>query len=693
MAEITNINKGKGTAQKIVQDALVVFRQYMDIPYIENSSDEDMKALFEAFGGKPGQTRVKTPKKLTAEQAIAFLDFSGFPLADENAKFSIADAIRLEAPEMFEEKSFKDYQKKFGKTMEMQERGASASKNITTAKTPKAANQPVAELDPKTATLREVAESYAEKSKRGKAFVTSSLQFFKDIADEPGSALRLFEKDPEGNTLLSKTFKGTEDTSTVKTAMQNLRQVGLTLKGSLGPDTPEYKLLPDKAPNTDLNNRIFGRSEPAKAVSEVAINPDKAKMSQLFAGVAKYLDNPNTKAIAQAIIFNLNTGLRPNAAAGLQLNAYKPDSGAIYIEAETKGAKGRAVNIPLNPIADSILQENLAAGNKENFFVKPNGKVVTSADMTDLLKDVKVKDIAFDAATGRYFDTLAPSGFSGKKGSALLRNIHATVGQSIGVDQDRLAYLQGRSLKSAGKSSTGELTTYQQAFPGAVGEVDRQNANMFAEFWGTAAKDAGFDIQSKIPMPETRITTQTAGYEGYFDLPVREEVPVSKPTSASPEPKTFDDLSDTTKGFLDRNGIDFNNLIKNFGKKTLKVVGGALAIETVRQAVQEPAAFAAEVGLETGARALGLAAAPAAAVPMMLAPSELASGELRPEEQPYDPAGPYAGQDFIPAPEVEQQGTSRTDMARIATEDTGFIPEPDRVPQAAPVEEQGFLSR
>ena len=692
MAEITNINKGKGTAQKIVQDALVVFRQYMDIPYIENSSDEDMKALFEAFGGKPGQTRVKTPKKLTAEQAIAFLDFSGFPLADENAKFSIADAIRLEAPEMFEEKSFKDYQKKFGKTMEMQEKGASASKNITTAKTPKAANQPVAELDPKTATLREVAESYAEKSKRGKAFVTSSLQFFKDIADEPGSALRLFEKDPEGNTLLSKTFKGTEDTSTVKTAMQNLRQVGLTLKGSLGPDTPEYKLLPDKAPNTDLNNRIFGRSEPAKAVSEVAINPDKAKMSQLFAGVAKYLDNPNTKAIAQAIIFNLNTGLRPNAAAGLQLNAYKPDSGAIYIEAETKGAKGRAVNIPLNPIADSILQENLAAGNKENFFVKPNGKVVTSADMTDLLKDVKVKDIAFDASTGRYFDSLAPAGFSGKKGSALLRNIHATVGQSIGVDQDRLAYLQGRSLKSAGKSSTGELTTYQQAFPGAVGEVDRQNANMFAEFWGTAAKDAGFDIQSKIPMPETRITTQTAGYEGYFDLPVREEVPVAK------QPVTPASVDEAFPGMADKaiaKGVNTDSLLSKMLDKLGKGVKGAVLLEIGRQFVEAPLetgqAIATEMGLEGAARTVGFGAAPAAAVPMMLAPSELASGELRPEDRPADPAGPYAGQDFIPAREVEQ--TDQDMMARLATQDSGMIPEPDRVPQAAPVRDEGFLSR
>lgn len=688
MAEPTDIRTKMGTAEKMVTDGTLAFRQYMDIPYIP----EEEEFLFEEFGGKPGQGRVKTPKKLTVKQAFALLDYSGFPLADENAKFSIASSIKLSAPELFDDSSFKAYEKKFGKTMEMQEKGASASKNITTAKTPKAANQPVAELDPKTATLREVAEAYAEKSKRGKAFVTSSLQFFKDIADEPGSALRLFEKDPEGNTLLSKTFKGTEDTSTVKTAMQNLRQVGLTLKESVGPDTQEYKLLPDKAPNTDLNNRIFGRSEPAKAASEVAINPDKAKMSQLFAGVSKYLDNPNTKAIAQAIIFNLNTGLRPNAAAGLQVNAYKPDSGAIYIEAETKGAKGRAVNIPLNPIADSILQENLAAGNKENFFVKPNGKIVTSSDMTDLLKDVKVKDIAFDAATGKYFDTLAPAGFTGKKGSALLRNIHATVGQSIGVDQDRLAFLQGRSLKSAGKSSTGELTTYQQAFPGAVGEVDRQNANMFASFWGDAAKEAGFDIQSKIPMPETRITTATAGYEGYFDLPVREEVPqATKPTVASPDPKNFDDLSSDTKGFFERNGIDFDNLIKNFGKKTTKVLVGALGLETARQIVTEPAAVAAEVGLEAGARALGLAAAPAAAVPMMLAPSELASGELRPEDRSADPAGPYAGQDFIPAREVEE--TDQDMMARVATQDSGMIPEPDRVPQAAPVRDEGFLSR
>ena len=535
----------------------------------------------------------------------------------------------------------------------------------------------MADLDPKTATLREVAEAYAEKSKRGKAFVTSSLQFFKDIADEPGSALRLFEKDPEGVTLLSKTFKGTEDTSTVKTAMQNLRQVGLTLKESVGPDTPEYKLLPDKAPNTDVNNRIFGRSEPAKAASEVAINPDKAKMSQLFAGVSKYLDNPNTKATAQAIIFNLNTGLRPNAAAGLQVTAYKPDSGAIYIEAETKGAKGRPVNIPLNPIADSILQDSLASGNKENFFVKPNGKVVTSSDMTDLLKDVKVKDIAFDAATGKYFDTLAPAGFTGKKGSALLRNIHATVGQSIGVDQDRLAFLQGRSLKSAGKSSTGELTTYQQAFPGAVGEVDRQNANMFASFWGDAAKEAGFDIKSKIPMPETRITTQTAGYEGYFELPVREEVPTTLKSTDNIDKNV---ASSNLQEELSSKGLDWDGLVKNIGKTldTIQKIPGAKKVLPIA------AATSGYIAGKSEAADLGLPAVAQEVVGAFSGASELTPFSMT------DIADTASG--FGVAATEEQKRIDELRNRAISQRDSGMIPEPDRVPQAAPAQDQGFLS-
>lgn len=549
----------------------------------------------------------------------------------------------------------------------------------------KEANKSVADLDPKTATLREVAEAYAKKSGRGKAFMGPALQYFRDIADEPGSALRLFEKDAEGRTLLSKTFTSLDENAPIKAAMQNLRQIGLLLKEKIGPDTPEYKLLPDEKPDTALNKRIFGRAEPPKSEAQIAISSDPKKQAKLFEGVSQFLDNPETRPAALAILFNLNTGLRPNAVLNLTLDKYFPDTGAVYIEADVQGAKGRAVNIPLNPVADSILQELLQGKEPgDRFFTKSTGAQVKTDDINKILRAVKVPQIMYDQSTKKFYDSLHPKDGPGKTGSPLLRNVHSSVALSLGIPQERTAYLQGRSLKAASKGSTGELTGYQKAFPGEVSDVDREFSSQISSFYGKSAAEAGFDIQSKIPMPETRITTQTAGYEGYFDLPVREEVPApAKPTSASPEPKTFDDLSTDTKSFFERNNIDFDSFVKNFGKKTLKVVGGALAVETVRQAVDDPAAFALEAGMELGARGLGLAAAPAAAVPMAMMSTPTAGPEL--SEMPPQRT------DFIPAPEVEETDEDR--MARIATEDAGFVPEASRVPEAAPAEQQGFLSR
>lgn len=128
MAEVTDINKGKGTAQKMIAEAIPLLRQYKEIPFVPENEPE----LYAAFGGKPGAGKVKTPSKFTAKQTITLLEFSGFPLADENAKFSIADAIRLEAPDMFDEATFESYEKDFGTVMQMQEDNAAVSKNITT---------------------------------------------------------------------------------------------------------------------------------------------------------------------------------------------------------------------------------------------------------------------------------------------------------------------------------------------------------------------------------------------------------------------------------------------------------------------------------------------------------------------------------------------------------------------------------
>ena len=675
----TDINKNKSTVSTMI-DAL-----RLEIQNLQQFATVQEDILIE--GGSPKE-HIKIPKKLTAEQTIQFMKRfpNGFPLADENAFFGIARALSLESPELFDVGSFDAYEKKFGKMMEMQEKGASASKNIVAGKPIAAANEPVAAkgksvatIDPQTATLREVAEAYAKKSGR-KDFVGPTIQYFKDIADEPGSALLLVQKDKEGRTLLARTLTSLPEDSPVKTAMQNIRQVGLLLKENIGPDTPEYKLLPDEKPDTDLNKRIFGRAEPTKAESQVAISSDPKKQAKLFEGVSKYLDDPTTRPAALAIIFNLNTGLRPNAVLGLTLDQYFPDSGAVYVESDAKGAKGRAVNIPLNPVADAILQELLVGKQPgDRFFTKSTGAKVRTADVNKILRAVKVPKIMYDQATKTFYDSLHPEDGPSKSGSPLLRNVHSSVSLSIGIPQERTAYLQGRSLKAASKGSTGELATYQKAFPGEVSDIDREFSSQVSSFYGKSAKAAGFDIQSKIPMPESRITTQTAGYENYFDLPVKDEAPQVKAL----EPEKADLIPESNpeaRARLEQKGFDAEGMadaISKYLNKGAKVVAGAVGLETARQLITEPAAFAKDVAIEGAALAAKAPLSVAGALPMILESS---------------PAG--AESDVVPDFEFTQNRPEPlADEEQEAMRDTGFV-NIDRGPEAASInQDQGFLSR
>ena len=540
----------------------------------------------------------------------------------------------------------------------------------------------VATIDPQTATLREVAEAYAKKSGR-KDFVGPTIQYFKDIADEPGSALLLFQKDKEGRTLLARTLTSLPEDSPVKTAMQNIRQVGLLLKENIGPDTPEYKLLPDEKPDTDLNKRIFGRAEPTKAESQVAISSDPKKQAKLFEGVSKYLDDPTTRPAALAIIFNLNTGLRPNAVLGLTLDQYFPDSGAVYVESDAKGAKGRAVNIPLNPVADAILQELLVGKQPgDRFFTKSTGARVRTADVNKILRAVKVPKIMYDQATKTFYDSLHPEDGPSKSGSPLLRNVHSSVSLSIGIPQERTAYLQGRSLKAASKGSTGELATYQKPFPGEVSDVDREFSSQVSSFYGKSAKAAGFDIQSKIPMPESRITTQTAGYENYFDLPVKDEASQVKALD-SEKADLIPESNPEARARLKQKGFDAEGMADAISKylgKGAKVLAAGIGIETARQIVTEPAAVARDMAIEGALLAAKAPVAVATAASMAMEPKQTAIQTLTEEER----KNPQFTQN-IPEPLADEE--------QEAMRDTGFV-NIDRGPEAASInQDQGFLSR
>jgi len=436
----------------------------------------------------------------------------------------------------------------------------------------------------KDSTLREVLTSYANKNKRGSSFVTEGVKLFKDIADKKGSALQLFTPDKNGKTLLNKTLSGIDaDSVGLKQPMQNLRQVGLSLKSIIPESSDLYNFLPDKESNSEKNLKIFGIEEPAKAKSLVSLKVNSETMNQLFSKIQEFKLDPKTEAIADAMLFNLNTGLRPNAASGLKVGGvYFPESGAIYIDAETKGAKGRRINVPLSPLADSILQKRITDGKVVNdqFFVKPDGKVVTSSDMTNLLKKIKIKDILFDASTNKYYDSLAPDGkdVPGKRGSSLFRNIHTKIGQKSGVAFERIAYLQGRSLVSAAQGSVGEVVTYATDFPGDIDPkgFDAQQASKISSIFQPSLEKYNYDVSGKT----ARITKATKGFENYFDAPVLDQSDTIEGTftDVTDKPTTsFKDLSPEEIEELKSFGIEdtSNKLSSPEPSTTKKVLKGA----------------------------------------------------------------------------------------------------------------------
>jgi integrase len=90
-----------------------------------------------------------------------------------------------------------------------------------------------------------------------------------------------------------------------------------------------------------------------------------------------------------------------------------------------------------------------------------------------------------------------------------------------------------------------------------------------------------------------------------------------------------------------------------------KLSVGVLSGLGIYGALSDPAQAAADIAMETGARAVGFGMGPAAAVPMILTPTELASGELQKGDQP-------ATQEELDTARIQAaQAVKERDAARI----------------------------
>ena len=613
MAEPTDINKNK-SAVDILMDTLRVELKELQKYKTVNP---------EVLGGKSGKS-VPVPKKFTAEQTIAFMKLfpNAFPLADENAYFGIARALTTESPELFDVASFDAYEEKFGKIMEMQETGASASKNITTAKAPKAAN--VAK-DPTQITLREAADAY---NARGAGTIArfGAKGTLKQYGDMP--LVQAFTPDENGVRPVDTMLKGAKSQGAANSLQDDLRRIAKDVNRQIfnvDPDSPALNILPGLEADDPQTFRIFGERVSSPKQTEIAI------IAQNKQGWGEFMQQLNAiregggndAVIADSIYVTLQTGYRSGAVAGLTGAEYKVDRGTIEITPQTKatpelekrkgaqkvgGKRGQAIpqDVPLNEQSHSRLQQRLAANQQDvgiRSFIEnkikagkaapvfvitgKDGKYrqVNTTDMTEVLSRIKTSTpIMKDNVNNKEFNTLVPDDpeytgkdKKGKFGAALLRNVFANVAAfEVQMSDTMLDFLQGRSQKSGAETrsktaKSGYLVRPRGTFYPAERDAAQSVGNWFDEVEGVSVVDR-FD-------PTTQTISKTSyGIPGMFDQPAPSAPPAAAqpiPTE-KPAPASLDDLSPETKSAMEKAGFKFRSAAVA-GLAALKVVPGPLA--------------------------------------------------------------------------------------------------------------------
>jgi len=585
-----------------------------------------------------------------------------------------------------------------------------AQKNLQTG----ASYKPLAEnLDPRTVTLRQIVEAHANRSKAqdgAKKFMasftgkTKFAPIFKEYLDRPAIDFVETFADDETNPLVQ-AFEKDDAVNARRNIYSQVGAIEFHINEQLQRAGALQELYPEGMPMA--TDRVVRPDKPKAKARRYSYNP--GLMGEWLTKLDEYgKNNPKDLGIVKARAAQAHMGLRTGEIMNAPASAFVPPekrsaSWGFFLDTDTPGVKmDENLNIAVGPRTYNILQQALdvSQANDRNLFVNPDGSPIGKGEMTRVAKLIKVPGIMTDELTGAKLDSIQEA--------YDLRRMWVTLALNEFPGQgDRVGAAQGRAIGAVTKGG-GAVKEYYSPSRGFYGKEATAVPNAM-DAWLFEAQTEELPAASRPPKGQ-RVSYSTDFITGGpvfepADAPItmgsltakfvapapkteviRPEGPGIEPKPAvtveSPEPKSLSDLSPELQGKLSKGGFDLDAFLKGAGKK----IGIAAAIETGRQFIEAPletgTAIAKEMGLEFGARAVGLTAAPAAAVPMILAPTETAGPELS--------ELPPSQKDFIPAREVEEE-TPTEQMARIATEDAGFI-ERNREPEAAPVaQDQGFL--
>lgn len=425
-------------------------------------------------------------------------------------------------------------------------------------------------FDPKTFTLKEAISSYAEASRKA------------------GSKLEGFEKRLENNKVIQQyldrpvvdLFDGhwdADDNPLVKLLKGSA-------EGTQGQLYSNFKSIEDNVfrqisrarlneEYVRLTDSVARPSKGAKYTTKFGYNPEK--VGQLQKNLAEFVkNNPDTKPVANALLFQLYTGFRPNAAGGLTPeNIRKPETRAnihgIFLSGDQVGAKGSTINIPLNRRAMAVLQsqelynENKFKGQEFIFQKKVKGKLVPidDKDITGLFAKMKKanlipKGLKIDV-TGKF--PKDADNFT----SYDLRRLHATTLSFLGVPLEKAALLTGRVVGDAG-----EQARYIGVAPGvfneegAIKDANKLTGYMYGEYsrlfeGGTEAAEKGkfLSLNRDILSPNEPIEyvdQKTDLFKGTYGKGTT--IPSSTVALGDTATKDFE-ISDSTRNWLSDNGF------------------------------------------------------------------------------------------------------------------------------------------
>lgn len=568
------------------------------------------------------------------------------------------------------------------------------AKNLQTG----ASYKPLAEtLDPRTATLRDLIEAHASRStvKDGaQTFVsafTGKTQFapiFKDYLNRPAVDFVETFADDETNPLV-KVYEKNQKVNPRRDMYSRIGAIEFHIKDQLTRVGALEELFPEGMPMA--TDRVVRPDKPKAKARRYSYNP--GLMGEWLTALDEYgRKNPKDIGIVKALEAQAHMGLRTGEIMNAPASALVPPakrsaSWGFFLDTDTPGVKmDENLNIAVGPRTYNILQQALgiSPANDRNLFVNPNGSSIGKGEMTRVAKLIKVPGIMTDELTGQKLDNLQEA--------YDLRRMWVTLALNEFPGQgDRVGAAQGRAIGAVTKSG-GAVKEYYSPSRGFYGKEATSVPNVMDE-WLFEARTEELPAASRPPKGQrVSYATDFIAGEPVFepaDAPVKmgdvsaryvESAPkteVIRPEGPAPEPVKTEPVkagpSPELQEQLDRNNLNLSDIIKSFGKKGLKVLAGAVGVETARQIVTEPAAFAAETAMEVGARAVGLGAAPAAAVPMIMQPTATAGPELsqpQPSVRFDDDDFQYRDEGFV---NKEQADRNREEAAGQASRPMGFL--------------------